>query len=104
MDVTQELVEKVANLASLELSETDRCTYQQELSRILEFVAQLDALDLSGIEGDPRQVDSPVVGRIKVAGSEGLRPDEVCQPQTREALLSNAPQAEEGFFVVPNIL
>ena len=50
MTLTLKEVEHIALLARLELSDEEKQRYQQQLSHILEHVAQLQKLDTSHIE------------------------------------------------------
>ena len=104
--ITEEMVKKIAILSSLELTDIEVTHAQQNLTKILGFMEQLNQLPLEPyMANTPEgQVASPVVPTIQATGKEGFRPDVPNQPLTREALLSNAPEQEDGAFVVPNIL
>ncbi len=49
MSLTLAEVEHIADLARLRLTEDEKARYRQQLSAILDYVAQLQALDTSGI-------------------------------------------------------
>ncbi len=104
--ITEEMVKKIAVLSSLELTETEVTHAQQNLTKILEFMEQLNQLPLEPyMANTPEgQVASPVVPTVEAVGKEGFREDVPNQPLSRAALLSNAPEQEDGAFVVPNIL
>ena len=104
--ITEEMVKKIAVLSSLELTETEVTHAQQNLTKILGFMDQLNQLPLEPyMANTPEgQVASPVVPTVQATGTQAFRPDVPNQPLTREALLSNAPEQEDGAFVVPNIL
>jgi aspartyl-tRNA(Asn)/glutamyl-tRNA(Gln) amidotransferase subunit C len=104
--ITEEMVKKIAILSSLELTDLEVTHAQQNLTKILGFMDQLNQLPLEAyMANTPEgQVASPVVPTIQATGTQGFRPDVPNQPLTREALLSNAPEQEDGAFVVPNIL
>lgn len=93
MTITQETVEHVAKLARLELTEAEIEKYTRELAGILTWVEQLNELDLS-------QVEVPMSLEHRV----NFREDEARRRFQRDELLKNAPEAEEGFFRVPQIL
>ena len=93
MNITDETVEHVAKLARLELSPEEVTRYSQELSKILDLMDQLNALDLSTVDTS-LDTDAPVV----------LREDDAARTLDREAILQLAPSEEEGFFRVPKIL
>ncbi len=91
--ITEETVTHVAKLARLALTPEETQQYAKELSKILDLVDQLNELDLA----------SDTLAAM--AGEATLyRPDEVAKPMDRDVLLSNAPQEEDGFFRVPQIL
>ena len=94
MGFTPEVVRHVAELARLELTDEEVERYARELTSILDYVAQLQELDLDDVEPTTHVVD--LVCR--------LRPDEVAQPLTREQALANAPAVEQDQFKVPRII
>ncbi|MCS6267377.1 MAG: Asp-tRNA(Asn)/Glu-tRNA(Gln) amidotransferase subunit GatC [Vampirovibrio sp.] len=104
--ITEEMVKKIAVLSSLELTATETADAQKNLTKILGFMDQLNQLPLEPyMANTPEgQVASPVVPTVHATGKAGFRQDIPHQPLTREALLSNAPEQEDGAFVVPNIL
>src|SRR5512134_2340983 len=87
-------VERIAELARLELSgaEADRMT--AELEAILGYVESLAALDTTGVE--------PTVHALPLATP--LRDDCALPPLAPERALANAPEAEDFAFVVPKVL
>ena len=87
-------VEHVAKLAKLDLTEPERTLFGKQLSQILTFVEQLQEVSTEGI---------PLTA--SVAEQEALlREDFPREGLTQEQALSNAPEASEGFFVVPKII
>ncbi|MEM7144360.1 MAG: Asp-tRNA(Asn)/Glu-tRNA(Gln) amidotransferase subunit GatC [Verrucomicrobiota bacterium] len=87
-------VRYVANLARIELSDEEIETFQGQLGRILEYMKQLDALDVSGIE--PTAHANPVY--------DVVRPDEPHEPLPRDAALQNAPKKTDDQFMVPKVV
>ena len=94
MSLTLQEVEHIALLARLELSNEEKERYQQQLSDILNHVAQLQKLDTSSIslsssglsQGSVLREDKP---------KKGL--------QTSEAL-ENSPSVEADQFKVPPVM
>ncbi|MDX2084710.1 MAG: Asp-tRNA(Asn)/Glu-tRNA(Gln) amidotransferase subunit GatC [Candidatus Melainabacteria bacterium] len=101
MDITEEMVRRVAGLASLALTEDEVVGYTQDLSKILGFVAQLDALPLAEVSPEMGFVGC---GPITVSEKSHLRADQAERRFEREVLMAHAPDTDEGFFVVPKIL
>jgi aspartyl-tRNA(Asn)/glutamyl-tRNA(Gln) amidotransferase subunit C len=93
MTITQDTVEHVAKLARLALMPEEAERYAQDLDKILQLVAQLDALDLSAVSME-----------LSVSEPSVLRPDLGVREFSREELMRNAPNEEDGFFHVPRIL
>jgi aspartyl-tRNA(Asn)/glutamyl-tRNA(Gln) amidotransferase subunit C len=92
--ITPADVAKVARLARLDLSpaEIDRAAHQ--LGDMLEHFADVDALDLDGVE--PMTQPYPLVNV--------LRPDVVRPGLDRDEVLAAAPVAEDHRFRVPPIV
>lgn len=94
MPLTLEEVEHIAELARLRLSDEEKARYREQLSAILDYFAQLQALDTSQI---------PPTSSVLPPRSV-LRPDEPRPGLTLDELLSNAPQVEGAQFRVPPVL
>lgn len=92
---TKSEVEQVANLARIGVSESEKSDLTQDLSSILEFVDELQAVDTKG-----------VVSTSQVTGLEDvLREDEVVRCElSRDELLANAPTTLEGYVKVKRVL
>ena len=87
-------VRKVAELARLELPESQIATYTTQLERILDYVGHLQQVDTEGVPPTTRAVEVVNV----------TRPDTVETTDSREELLNQAPQREGDFYRVPKIL
>jgi aspartyl-tRNA(Asn)/glutamyl-tRNA(Gln) amidotransferase subunit C len=87
-------VEKIAHLARLAISaqETDR--YAAELTRILDLVEQMNAVDTSDV--------TPMAHPLQMV--QRLRADEPSEPDQRELFQSIAPATEEGLYLVPKVI
>ncbi|CEK17365.1 aspartyl/glutamyl-tRNA(Asn/Gln) amidotransferase subunit C [Chthonomonas calidirosea] len=94
MALTPEEVRKVALLARLELTDEEVLQQAQNINNLLQQFEKLQQLDLEGVE--PTSHSIPVYNV--------LRPDQVTPSMSREELLANAPEAREGYFVVPRIV
>ncbi|MFO7276811.1 MAG: Asp-tRNA(Asn)/Glu-tRNA(Gln) amidotransferase subunit GatC [Pseudomonadota bacterium] len=95
MSLTREQIESIAHLARLELNVTEIPVYQESLSRILDFVGELERADTSGIE----PMSHPLPGL-----SQRLRPDVVTEEDRRELYQANAPRVEAGLYIVPKVI
>jgi aspartyl-tRNA(Asn)/glutamyl-tRNA(Gln) amidotransferase subunit C len=92
--LTIEEVRHVARLAALELDDDAAQAMRADLGTILDYIAALDAVDVSGVEATfhPAQRSAP------------LRPDEVQPSLPRERALAAAPESDAGGFAVPKVL
>lgn len=91
--ITIKDVEHVAKLARLELTDEEKELYTKQLGDVLQYVNQMNEVDTSNIEPMTQVVDFVNV----------MREDKVVYEQTKEELMKNAPDAENGFFKVPKI-
>ena len=91
--ITKDQVAHVAKLARLALTEEEKELYTEQLSKILDYIDQLNEVNTEGIE--PMTQPIPTVNV--------MREDVVKKQFTREAILKNAPHEEYGFFRVPKI-
>jgi aspartyl-tRNA(Asn)/glutamyl-tRNA(Gln) amidotransferase subunit C len=92
--ITADDVRKVGQLARLDLAEDKVTTYTAQLERILDYVAQLEQVDTTGVP--------PTTRAVEVVNA--TREDRVEATVVREDLLNEAPQREGNFFRVPKIL
>lgn len=87
-------VERVARLARVKITPDEAAHLASELGQIVEFVEQLQAVDIEGVEPTDQ-----------VNGLESVtRPDEVKPSMDREKLLANAPEQKDGYIVVKRVL
>jgi aspartyl-tRNA(Asn)/glutamyl-tRNA(Gln) amidotransferase subunit C len=94
MSLTATDVKKIAHLARLTLSENDVAVYAEQLSKIMQFVEQMNEADTTGIE--------PIAHSLDV--SQRMRPDEVTETNQRAAFQAIAPQVEAGLYLVPQVI
>lgn len=94
MNITKEEVEKVAKLARLELTESEKTAFTKQLSQILTHVETLKQYATTGVEPT-----ATVLGQANV-----FRPDEARPSLPVERAVANAPESADGFFVVPKII
>jgi aspartyl-tRNA(Asn)/glutamyl-tRNA(Gln) amidotransferase subunit C len=94
MSVDQDTVRRIAKLARLALEEERVVPMMNELNGILAWVEQLKEVDVK---------DVPPMTSV-VAQQLRMREDVVTEGDQAEALMKNAPQAEDHFFVVPKVV
>lgn len=98
MKITRETVEYVADLANLELSESEVDTYRRQLDAILSYVEKLNQLDTTGV--DP-------MAQVSAAGTDSAaawRADEPRKAAVTQEALAAAPDPSAPFFRVPKVI
>ncbi len=94
MSIDKDTAAKVAKLARIHVEEGDLPALAQEFNDILGFIEQLQEVDVEGVE--PMTSVTPM--RLK------RRADKVTEGGMADTVLSNAPDAREGFFAVPKVV
>ena len=92
--IDEAAVRHVAHLARLKVTDEEVVLFSRQLSRILEYVDQLNQVDTSNV--------APTAHPLPIANV--FRDDIPHQPWTPEAALSNAPDSHAGHFKVPKVL
>jgi aspartyl-tRNA(Asn)/glutamyl-tRNA(Gln) amidotransferase subunit C len=97
--VTREEVERVAELAHLKLTPEETGSMVHDLNAILDYVAQLDQLDTSAVAplAQMSELDGASVGT-------SLREDYVKPSLNRAEVMSQAPESDSAFFLVPKVI
>lgn len=97
--VTVEDVERVAELARLDLTPEESSGMLHDLSAILEYMAELNQLDTAGI--------APLagVGELQTESGIGVLREDVPAPSLdRAAVMAEAPETDGSFFKVPKVI
>ncbi len=94
MSIDVETARKVAKLARIRVEEERLPALAGEFNAILGFIEQLQEVDVEGVE--PMTGVTPM--RLK------RREDGVTDGGYPDKILSNAPDAREGFFTVPKVV
>ena len=94
MSVDIATVRRIAHLARIGVDEAEAPGLAREINSILSFVEDLADVDVSGVE----PLTSVIPQKLR------MRADEVTDHAGAEAILANAPQSEDHFFVVPRVV
>ena len=94
MSVNIATVKKIASLARIAITEEEAARIAPELDNIMGWIEQLSEVDVTGVE----PMTAVIPNHLR------LRDDVVTDGNVRDAVLSNAPQAEHGFFAVPKVI
>ena len=104
--VTSQDLLRVADLANLELSDTEQVSLLRDLNSILDHVAQLNELDTSHVPA-MAQVGEAITGATHSNGVDSrttLRPDAVAPSLDRELVMAAAPDTDHTYFLVPKVI
>ena len=92
--ITNEEVEKVANLARLELNKDEINNHAEQLEKILEYINQLEKINTDDVPCTTRAIEVLNV----------FRKDEKKNSDCTEELLELGPSREDKYFKVPKII
>ena len=98
MPITEADVEKVAQLAHLEITPAELKIFAPQMADIVAYVEQLNALDMSNVP--------PALGGLTPEGeaTDSARDDAVVPSLGQKRALAEAPDAAAGHFRVPKVL
>ena len=94
MKVSLEDVDRIANLARLGLSGSEREHLRRDLDTILTYIEKLGTLDTTNVAATAHITELPTP----------LREDRVVSEHAAERMVANAPDADRTFLRVPKIL
>ncbi|WP_273211412.1 Asp-tRNA(Asn)/Glu-tRNA(Gln) amidotransferase subunit GatC [Helicobacter rodentium] len=95
MTIDVALLNRLTKLGGITLEEEKLEETKSHLSEIVDFVENINKLDLDGIPASFNPLDSKLPMREDIIESK---------PQIAKDVLKNAPSAEENFFIVPKII
>ncbi len=98
MPITESDIEKIAQLAHLEITDEERRVFAPQITEIVAYVEQLNEIDTAAIE--------PALGGLTPEGERtaATRGDEVQPSLGQELALDQAPDPASGHFRVPKVL
>ena len=95
MTVDDNLIAKLSKLSSLDIDESKKENLKAELADIINFVENLNEIDVSDIEATFSTIE----------GGSPLREDIANQDlELSNHILKHSPKSEDGYFVVPKII
>jgi len=92
--LTEQDIKKIAHLARLDISTAEIAAHTENISKILDFVEQINQVATDDIEPTAHALD----------GFQYLRPDEVIEIPNRDLLQHTAPKTEAGLYLVPRVI
>lgn len=98
MPLDTEQLQRLATLARIRIDPADLEPLGRDMSGILTLIDQLQAVDTHGVE--------PLTHPLSAVADIALRcrADSADEPDRRDAALRNAPQTEDGLFLVPRVI
>ena len=93
MKLTTEQMQKVAKLANLSITSEEEELYCEQLSKILEYVEQIEAVDTSGVEPTFNVSLNINITRL----------DKESTSITQNEVLSNAKESKDGYILTPGV-
>ena len=94
MDVTEEVVRDIAELAQIKVDDADIQQLAEGMQNILALADQMQAINTEGVEPVSNPLDA----------SQRLRPDAITEKNQRELFQSIAPATEGGLYLVPRVV
>lgn len=102
--VSLEDVNRVAELAHLELEPDEPSRMRRDLNAILDYVAQLAELDTSHVAPMAQVSEVLAAGETPTVESSVLRPDAVHPCLDRDRVMASAPETDSVYFKVPKVI
>lgn len=103
MSVSEQDVERVAELANLELTSTEKAAMLRDLNSVLGYFAQLNELDTTSVP-PMLQVAAQSIASGETQTTLHLRSDEIAPSLDRDRVLASAPDTDGIFFKVPKVI
>ena len=94
MSLTKDQVQHIATLARLKLDDAEFDDVVDKLSRIVDFVDQLQAAATDDV--------MPMAHPLNM--SQRFRTDEVTEENERDEIQKNAPSVDNGYYLVPKVI
>jgi aspartyl-tRNA(Asn)/glutamyl-tRNA(Gln) amidotransferase subunit C len=94
MNITEKTIEHLADLCQIGLSDEEKSSMLASIQATVECMDKLNCIDTSNVK--PLE---HIVTYVNV-----FREDKVKESMDRETILSNAPQHEDGCYVVPRVV
>jgi aspartyl-tRNA(Asn)/glutamyl-tRNA(Gln) amidotransferase subunit C len=104
MSVSEQDVDRVAELANLELTAGEKAQMLRDLNSVLGYFAQLNELDTSSVPPMAQVAEQLAARSESGASAQRLRPDDVVPSLSREEVMACAPDTDGIFFKVPKVI
>ena len=98
MSLTSQDIERIANLARLQLQPNEAEHMREQINGFFSIVETMQAVDTTGVQ--PMAHPVAAIQDVQLR----LRADVVSEPNNREANQQSAPAVERGLFLVPKVI
>lgn len=96
MRIDEKEIERLAELARLELREEERRLLLPQIASIITYIEQLNEVDTSSVE--------PSIGGLVAENKSSYRKDQTKVSLGQQAALDQAPEPVHGHFQVPKVI
>mgnify|MGYP001271948987 FL=1 len=93
--ITKEEIKKISSLAKINISNDQLDNYSEQVSKILEYMTQLEEVDTSEVEEYSDQF---------LNDEQSFREDEIVPSLDRDLVLNLAPDSDGVYFKVPKVI
>ena len=110
MSLNDQDIQRIANLARLELQPDEQARMLSKINGFFDIVEQMQAVPTDGVVPMSHPVDAMqnLVATVADTDDHGmtlrLREDKVSETNEREANMQNAPAKDRGLFLVPKVI
>jgi aspartyl-tRNA(Asn)/glutamyl-tRNA(Gln) amidotransferase subunit C len=94
MAIDRDEIARIAHLARLEVGDETASAAAGELSKILDFVGRMNAVDTTGVTPMAHPLDA----------NQRLREDQITESDRRAEFQAGAPAVEDGLYLVPKVI
>ena len=94
MKVTKEVVERIAELAQLQIPNHELDAVMENMGRILDLVEEMQSVQTTGVEPMANPLDA----------TQTLRPDTITEKNQRHLYQEIAPDTRDGYYLVPRVI
>lgn len=94
MSLSHDQIRRIAQLARVAVRADEAEAVRERLSRVIDFIDQLQGVDTTGIEPMSHALDLV----------QPLRPDAVTESDQRAGFQAGAPAVEAGLYLVPKVI
>jgi aspartyl-tRNA(Asn)/glutamyl-tRNA(Gln) amidotransferase subunit C len=94
LKVTRDVVGKIAELAQLQIRESEIDNVLEKMNQVLDLVEEMQAVDTDGVEPMAHPLDA----------TQTLRADRITEMDERDHFQEIAPDTQDGLYLVPRVV